>query len=533
MDEFARQSIEEWRNLPPYFGAHIELTMLALAIGLMVSLPLGVAAARSPRLERVALGVASVLQTIPGLALLALMVAFLGGLGGWLEAHGLPAPSSIGFLPAVVALSLYSVLPMLRNIVTGLSGVDPALREAALGVGMSESERLWQVELPLALPSIVAGIRTASVWVVGTATLATPVGAASLGNPIFAGLQTRNLSAVVVGSLAAAGLAMLLDGLIRGLEVGLRQRSRRRVAGCSVALALLTGVGVYWGSAEPYFQSRGGEARFEVVVGAKSFTEQYILTELIEGILTEEERASVETLPSLGSIVAFDALADGSLDVYVDYTGTIWATIFRLDTVGTDRREVLEAVRRRLPAEFGMHVLAALGFENTYALAMRREQAKTLGIERISDLRPHAARLEIASDYEFFARAEWAALESQYGLRFKTERGMDASLMYEAVRSQSVDVIGAYSTDGRIAAYDLVVLEDDLGVIPPYDAIVVGSGRLVREAPALADRLRRLEGRLDAETMRRMNAAVDLEGESPAAVAKAWRAGEGAWDGPG
>ena len=519
---------EQLVELPPYLGAHIQLTMLALAAGLLVSLPLGVAAARNPRLERVALGIASVFQTIPGLALLALMVAALGGLGGWLEAKDWPAPPSIGFLPAVLALSMYSVLPMLRNIVTGLCGIDPALREAALGVGMTQRESLWQVELPLALPTIVAGIRTASVWVVGTATLATPVGAASLGNPIFAGLQTRNLSAVVVGSLAAALLAMLLDALIRGLEVGLAQRSRFKAAGCGAGLVALTAVGLVLSGAFPgQGRSRADAAAgMEVVIGSKSFTEQYILAALIRDLLEEEPDVTTQTLPALGSIVAFDALRDGSLDVYVDYTGTLWATIFKQPTLGTERQKVLDAVRERLPSEYGIHVLAALGFENTYALAMRREQARALGIRRISDLRAHADTMAIASDYEFFQRAEWAALEAEYGLTFEAQRGMDASLMYEAARSGSVDVIGAYSTDGRIEAYDLIVLEDDRAVIPPYDAIVVGSDRLVRRAPVLAQKLGGLEQRLTAETMRALNAAVDLEGERPEGVAAAWRAAE-------
>ncbi len=510
---------EQWASLPPYLASHVQLTMLSLAIGIAISIPVGIAASRRPRLERAALAVASVLQTIPGLALLALMVPLLGSLGKAFESIGWPAPPSIGFLPAVTALSLYSVLPMLRNTLTGIAGVDPALREAARGVGMNPREVLWQVELPLALPTIVAGVRTATVWVVGIATLATPVGARSLGNPIFAGLQTRNLAAVVVGSLAAAALAILLDSLVRGLEIGLTKRSRRTVWAVLAALAAVVGSS---------FAATGGSARlgeaerFELVLGAKSFTEQYILSEILERVLERDPETSVRSLPSLGSAVAFDALVAGSLDVYVDYSGTIWATILKRSTLDTQRDAVLREVRQRLREDYGVHLLATLGFENTYALAMRAEQARALGIRRISDLREHAPGLEIASDYEFFERAEWTALETRYGLSFAEERGMDPALMYEAIRTASVAVIGAYSTDGRIAAYDLLVLEDDLGVIPPYDAIVLGSARLVREAPQLADRLRALEGVLDAETMRRMNAAVDLEGESPGQVAREW-----------
>ena len=148
---------EQLAKLPPMLAAHVQLTLLALAIGIAVSLPLGIAASRRPRLERVSLGIASVAQTIPGLALMALMVPMLGALGPAFESIGWIAPPSIGFLPAVIALSLYSVLPMLRNTVTGIAGVDPALREAARGVGMNPFEVLWHVELPLALPTIVAG----------------------------------------------------------------------------------------------------------------------------------------------------------------------------------------------------------------------------------------------------------------------------------------------------------------------------------------------------------------------------------------
>ena len=226
-------------ELPRVLAAHIELTLLALALGLLVSLPLGILASRRPGWGRFLLGLASVLQTIPGLALLALMVPALGALASVTEGLGLGALPSIGFLPAVLALSLYSVLPMLRNTVTGLAGVDPDLIEAARGVGMDPWEVLWQVELPLALPTIVAGLRTATVWVVGMATLATPVGGTSLGNPIFAGLQTRNLSAVLAGSAAAALLAIALDSIVRLAESGFEARSRMRIGVAAALVAAL------------------------------------------------------------------------------------------------------------------------------------------------------------------------------------------------------------------------------------------------------------------------------------------------------
>lgn len=204
-------------NLPAYLGGHMRLSVAAIVTALIVSLPLGIVAARNRVIARPALGVASVLQTIPALALLALMVPLLGGM--------------IGFLPAFIALTLYGVLPILRNTIVGLQGVDVTVREAARGVGMSPAQSLMQVELPLAAPAIIAGIRTATVWVVGAATLATPVGATSLGNYIFSGLQTRTWAAVIFGCLCSAGLALLLDQLIAAIERALKSGERRHRGG--------------------------------------------------------------------------------------------------------------------------------------------------------------------------------------------------------------------------------------------------------------------------------------------------------------
>ncbi|MBW2372577.1 MAG: ABC transporter permease, partial [Deltaproteobacteria bacterium] len=256
--------------LPGYLTAHLQLVLVALLLGVAVSIPAGIWVTRRRSLEPGVLGVASVIQTIPSLALLAIMVPALAALGTFTASLGLDL-RSIGYLPAIVALTLYSILPILRNTVTGIESVDPALVEAARGVGMTDRQRLRQVELPLALPVIVAGVRTAAVWVVGTATLSTPVGATSLGNYIFSGLQTRNTAAVLVGCVAAALLALALDQTIRLLEAGAGRRDRRRLA---AGLAVL--VGLYGYTAVSFAAERSAAgAGPPVRIGAKAFTEQY------------------------------------------------------------------------------------------------------------------------------------------------------------------------------------------------------------------------------------------------------------------
>jgi osmoprotectant transport system permease protein len=507
---------EQLALLPGYLGAHLQLSLVALLLGTALSVPLGVAVTRRRRLEGPLLGFAGAVQTIPSLALLAVMVPLLAAVSGLTaRALGFELPS-IGYLPAIVALTLYGLLPILRNTVTGIEGVDPALREAAEGVGMTDLQRLARVELPLAMPVIVAGIRTAAVWIVGTATLSTPVGATSLGNFIFSGLQTRNLAAVAVGCVAAAALALLLDQLIRGVELGLRRRSRPLLAG---ALGLLAAL--YAGSGAAFLRERlAGGAEAPVRIGAKTFTEQYVLAEVLAQWLEHETALPSRELASLGSTVAFDALAAGEIDVYVEYTGTVWATLMKRDGAPPPRARVLSEVEGWL-AQREVVVAAALGFENTYALGMRGDEARRRGIRSIADLSARAPSLAIGGDFEFFARAEWGALERAYGLAFREQRTMDPSLMYQALEAHQVDVISAYSTDGRLAAQDVALLDDDRRVIPPYDAIVLVGARLARERPRALEALRALSGRIDRARMQRMNLAVDGEGRTPRDVAAA------------
>lgn len=445
------------------------------------------------------------IQTIPTLALLALMVPLLATLR-------LP---SIGYLPAFIALVLYSVLPILRNTVSGLTSVNPAVIDAARAVGMMPSEQLLRVELPLAAPVIVAGIRTAMAWTVGMATLSTPVGGLSLGNYIFSGLQTRNYEAVLVGCIAAAILALVLDALLGLLTRGLVRRQRSLVVAAGLSFLVLYGY-----AAASLGIALLPNGRRPIVIGAKNFTEQYVLSEILAQRIRQASGRVVEVRQSLGSTVAFDALKNGQIDAYVDYSGTLWATILKRGMGATDRARVAAEVGDSLLWRWGIHKVATLGFENAYALAMRREHARRLGVTRISDLVPAAESLSIGTDYEFLERPEWKAIADTYDLRFATARAMDPSLLYEAVKQGGVNVISAFTTDARILAFDLVLLVDDRNAIPPYDAMILVGPRLWQSEPKSVQALASLEGLITDETMRRMNLTVDDEHRTPAEVAR-------------
>src|SRR5690348_9579913 len=227
---------EAWALLPDYLGQHVILSVSALVLGVAISLPLGILAARNGRFGAPLLAVVSVVQTIPGLALLALFYPLLLALSALTQDLFGVSFRALGFLPALCALTLYAMLPILRNVVTALQGLDPAMLMAAKGVGMTPGQSLFQVELPLAAPTILAGIRTATVWVVGITTLSTPIGQTSLGNYIFTGLQIENWAFVLFGCVAAAVLAMVLDMLWAMVGAGLAARSRPRLMMAAVGL---------------------------------------------------------------------------------------------------------------------------------------------------------------------------------------------------------------------------------------------------------------------------------------------------------
>ena len=487
---------DAFARLPDYLGSHVLVSITALAIGLGISLPLAVMSRRRPHLRASLLGVASVVQTIPGLALLTLFYPLLLALSALTERLFGKGFSALGFLPAVAALALYSMLPVLRNTVTGLDGVGDELRDAARALALTPTQSLWLVEVPIAMPVIMAGIRTAAVWVIGTATLSTPIGQTSLGNYIFAGLQTQNWVFVLFGCVAAAALALAVDQLLALMDRGVAVHSRGTLAAGGAGLALIVLAALL-----PGF----GGAQDAVLVGAKPFTEQYVLASLIEQKL-EAGGFTARRRDGLGSSVIFNALANDDIGVYVDYSGAIWANEMHRGDI-EPREEVLRAVSQWLAAKH-IRMLGALGFENAYALAVTKAVAAKYNLHSIADLAAQAPQLSIAADYEFFERPEWKALVAAYDLHFRAQRTMQSDFMYRAAAAGEVDVISAYSSDGRIAQYGLAVLDDPKHALPPYDAVLLVSPERAHDAKMLKA-LQPLIGAISLPTMQKANLMVD------------------------
>jgi glycine betaine/choline ABC-type transport system substrate-binding protein len=354
--------------------------------------------------------------------------------------------------------------------------------------------------------------------VVGTATLVTPVGGTSLGNYIFGGLETSDYAATVFGCVVAAMLAVVMDQLVRLFELAAQRRNRRLAWLGAIGLLFLLGASLY-GPLSKLFSPPP-----EYVAGAP-FTEQHILVE----VMKEKLRLAgftVNQRKGMAEGVQFLALRGNQIDCCINYTGNIW-TVLMKEKESVERSRLRTQVRRFLREQYGVICLGELGFENAYALAMNPRRAEELlGPDRarwtVSALAEQTRRLPvwIAGDLQFFRRPEWRRLRDSYDLRFREKKEADPTLMYGAARDNQVDVIVAYTSDGRIEKYGLVLLQDDRGVLPSYDAILLVSAKAAAK-PRFLEALMPLVrdgGAIDDAAMQTANRQVDVEGKSPCRV---------------
>jgi len=489
------------------FVQHVLLVGASTIAAVAIGVPTGILAARRPRVGAPIVWIANVVQTIPSLAMFGFMLP-------------LPLVGGLGARVAIVVLILYALLPIVRTTAAGLRAIDRSLIEAGTALGMTPRQLLLRVELPLAAPSIVAGIRVAAVIGVGTATIAAAVGAGGLGEYIFRGLSMVDPTVILAGAVPAALLALVVDGVLLAIERTTRVEHRRgRALGPAALLVLAALLVVVVAAAIPSASSKR-----VVRVGSKNFTEQIVLGELIAQRLEQAGMAVERRLNLGGTFICDRALRSGDIDVYVEYTGTADIAVFK-DAVDTDPGRVLARVRERYAA-VGVTVLPPLGFENTFAVLVRGEDARRDGLGTIDDLRAKAASWQAGFGYEFLARADgYPGLASKYGFRFvRSPRAMDLSLIYRALAQKQVDVIAGDATSGLIDAYDLVQLRDDRHYFPPYDAVPLARSAALLRYPDFRKALEELAGRVSIADMRRMNRAVDSEHQDPAAVARAFLA---------
>ncbi|WP_114603833.1 ABC transporter permease/substrate-binding protein [Staphylococcus sp. EZ-P03] len=473
---------------------HIQISFIALLIACLIGVPLGILLTKTKHFSEVIINIAAVMQTIPSLALLGLMIPLFG----------------IGTVPAIIALVVYALLPILRNTYTGIKEVDPSLVEAAKGIGMKPGRRLTKVELPIAMPIIMAGIRTAMVLIIGTATLAALIGAGGLGDLILLGIDRNNSSLILLGAIPAAILAIIFDLALRYMQKLSYKKLLITLGAILIVIVLVLVV--------PMLGAKGDK----VTIAGKLGSEPSIITNMYKILIEDETDNTVEVKDGMGKTsFLYNALKSDDIDGYLEFTGTVLGELTKEPLKSKEEAKVYQQAKQSLEKKEGITMLKPMKYNNTYALAVKRDFAKKHGLKTIGDLEKVQNQIKPGFTLEFNDRPDgFKAVSKAYGLKFDNIRTMEPKLRYQAVKKGDINLIDAYSTDAELRQYDMVVLEDDKHVFPPYQGAPIFKESYLKDHPEIKKPLNKLAGKISDEEMQEMNYKVTVKNEDPYQVAK-------------
>lgn len=474
---------------------HIQISFIALFFAVLIAIPLGIYLTNKKKIAESIIGISAVLQTIPSLALLGLLIPLFG----------------IGKVPAIIALVVYALLPILRNTYTGINEVDPSLKEAALAMGMNRSKRLVKVELPLAMPVMMAGIRTAMVLIVGTATLAALIGAGGLGDIILLGIDRNNTALILIGAIPAAILALIFDVALKKLESLSFKKTITTLSLISLAALVMI-----------FFPLLSSKQQDEIVIAGKLGAEPEILINMYKLLIEQETDLTVTLKPGLGKTsFVFNALKSGSIDIYPEFTGTAISEFLKEEAINNNQEDVYLQAKEGMQEQFDMVMLSPMSYNNTYALAVSEELAESYQLQKISDLKPIEQKVKAGFTLEFNDREDgYVGIQKRYGIAFTTLATMEPKLRYQAIQSGDINLLDAYSTDSEIRQYKLRVLEDDQALFPPYQGAPLLRKETLIDYPEIGEALNQLADHITDDEMREMNYQVNVEGKLAAEVAK-------------
>lgn len=522
MVEFINYMVQNKEKIISLLIEHMELTVMSVGLAILIGVPLGILIRYVRKLNKPVLAVANVIQAIPSMALLGFAIPFLG----------------IGTLPAVVMVILYSLLPIIKNTFIGLDNISPQIIEAAKGIGLTKFQILTKIQIPLALPVIMAGVRISAVTAVGLMTIAAFIGAGGLGYLVYSGIRTVNNNQILAGAIPACILALVVDFLVglveklvtpislqkcenKNVQIMKRKRKIQKIILGAVSGALLIFM---------CFNMAMGNRKNdkEITIGTMDFTEQSILGHMVGDIIEENTDIKVIRKTNLGaSSVCFSALTSKDIDMYVEYTGSAYTD--RLGyTPMSNVEEVYNTVKNDFKDKYGLEVLGQLGFNNTYTLATTEDIANKYSLEKLSDLSKVNNKLKAGTTLEFIDREDGLlGLKRKYKFDLKEEIGLDGSPRYVALNSGEVDIVNAFSTDGLLKKFNLKVLEDDKKFFPPYYAIPVVSSEVLEKYPEIEGAIGKLSEVLNNEVMIELNYEVDELQKSPEQVASEFLKREG------
>lgn len=522
--EFIQYMGENRDQILSLMGEHIQLTAIAVGCSILIGVPLGILISYIRQASKPVLGIANIVQAVPSTALLGLSIPLLG----------------IGTLPSVVMVIIYSLLPIIKNTYTGINGIDPQTVEAAQGIGLTKAQVLFKVKLPLALPIIMAGVRISAVTAVGLMTMAAFVGGGGLGYLIFSGIRTVNNYQILAGAVPSCILALVVDYLAAlieklvtpiSLQAGYKLMGKEKIKKqrfYQKSVLAVVGILIVALLGNTVIGSVMNKEAKEISIGSKDFTEQLVLCNLYADVIEDKTDIKVNRKENLGgSEVCYEAQQKGSIDMYIEYTGTAYMNIMKKEST-SDMDKVYNELKDYFKKENDFALLNRTSFNNTYTLALRPDTAKKYNLKNISDLKGVAEKLSIASTLEFLNREDGVpGLSKLYGFKFKKEIGMDGSPRYTALENDEVQVVDAFATDGLLKKFGLTVLNDDKNYFPPYHAVPVIRQDTLDEYPEIEKVCNDLSVILTDDVMAEMNYQVDEKGREPREVAHEFLVKEG------
>ena len=488
---------------------HLFLVLAASILSIAIGLPLGIWAYVSKTARPAILRAVDLLQTIPSLALLGIIMVFLDP----------------GKLTVIIGITLYSLLPIVRNTCLGLQEVDPGVKEAARGMGMSKPYRVLMVEFPLAFPTVFTGIRIAVVNAIGTAVFAAFVGGGGLGGVITQAIRISDMKLILAATGVLMVIAVVLDLLMGWFENQMRKDkggSRKMwipVAAILLAFCLLL----------PYGRGSSGD----LMLYDGDYSETQLMHHMVKMLVEDQTDLTVTIQDQMSQVNNFKALiGDGhTCDLMISYDGTLLTTFFHQDVTDVpEGMSIYDHVNQVAQEEYGMRLLEKLGFDNTYAIAVPQAIADRYGLETISDLIPVADQLTFGAEQGFFTlegSMKYGPFTEFYGLNFHDPVSVDLGLKYAAVENGSFDVTVVYATDGLNRKVGLKILEDDKSFFPDYNGAFLVRQDVLAQYPELEDILNQLAGKIPTEQMAELTYQVDVLGRTVDDVAREFLVDQG------
>ena len=489
---------------------HLAISGLSILIAAILGLSIGILIHEFKKSTAIVIGIVNFVYTIPSISLLGFLIPFSG----------------IGDTTAIIALTTYALLPMVRSTYVGLNEIDDTILEAATGMGSTPWQTLHKIKIPLAMPVILSGFKSMVVMTIALAGIASFIGAGGLGQAVYSGITTNNQTMMIAGSLLIALLALISDAIITIIERNYRISTKKNkksnmdkvVIGICLVLFGAFGYGALYST-----------NAHTIEIATKPMTEQFILGEMFQILIEDRTNLDVNLTKGVGGGISniHPALVKGDFDLYPEYTSTGYYHVYP-DADVLPHEEMVKLLIDGYEKDLNLIWTGFYGFNNSYGLVVRPEIAKKYNLKTFSDLAQHSDELNIGAEYDFFERADgYEAFSDFYDFKFKEEVQIDITLKYQAYEQGQIDVVVIGTTDGPVSALDGVRLIDDREFFLTYEAATVIRKETLERYPQLNEIFELLEGKISTEEMSAMNYEVEVNGRDDVEVATEFLIKEG------